>query len=197
MLVRQLQFGLDRFSDRKAGHLDRPSTPIISRNTTRGIVMKHIPLTQGKFAIVDDEDYDFLMQWRWHAQKDGNTYYAIRTENSTGAKVLMHRVILQVPRDMLTDHVNFDGLDNRRANIRQCSVAQNQYNRPPRKGCVSKYKGVSWNRGRWHAEIKRQGKTVNLGRFDTEIDAAKAYDAKAKEIQGEFAYLNFKDWGHD
>ncbi len=157
--------------------------------------MKKIPLTQGKFAIVDDEDYDWLMQWKWCAQKAGRTFYAVRSFRVAGKKikVQMHRSILNVRKGLETDHINHNGLDNRKQNLRTCTRSQNGCNLSPRKGYTSRYKGVSWNKGRWQASIKYKGKTINFSRHDSEIDAAKAYDVKAKEIQREFACLNFKE----
>lgn len=160
-----------------------------------------IPLTQGKYAIVDDEDYEWLNQWKWCVQKDYSLkkerYYAVRGARS-GEKILMHRFILGVPQDKQTDHRNHNGLDNRRENIRMCCGSENQFNAmkdTTSHSSTSKYKGVSWNiqRQKWQAQICKNRQAIHLGQFDDEINAAKAYDRKAKELFGDFAYLNLGD----
>ena len=106
----------------------------------------------------------------------------------------MHRQILNVPEGLEIDHKNHNMLDNRKYNIRTCSKAENQHNRKTQKHS-SKYKGVSWHKERrkWRTRICNNGKEFSLGLFDSEIEAAKAYDQKAKELFGEFAYLNFEE----
>lgn len=156
--------------------------------------MKRIPLTQGQFAIVDDGDYDWLMQWKWHAYRGKYTFYACRsTTRSRKAKrklLSMHRTIMAIPRGREIDHRNHDGLDNRRCNLRECSRAENQRNRLPEKGGTSKFKGTYWNKGKWQSVITCNGKYTYIGRYASEKDAAAAYNTKAKELFGEFAYLN-------
>lgn len=165
--------------------------------------MKQIPLTQGKVAIVDDELYEWLNQWKWlaHWYKNNNSFYAERIiylgggrRNPKRKAVRMHRLILRVKKGQITDHINHDTLDNRRVNLRRCTNAQNLQNQLPRKNTSSKYKGVSWYKSnkKWVASIRLNYKYIYLGCFVSEIKAAEAYDAKAKEIFGEFAYLNFK-----
>ena len=154
---------------------------------------KLIPLTQDKFAIVDAEDYGWLSKYKWHASKDRRNYYAKR--RGPHGIVTMHRVILNAPAGLVVDHINHNGLDNRKANLRLCTVAQNNRNARPCTGPnkTSKYKGVSFdkNRNRFAASIKHHRKIYFLGRFKNETDAAKAYDKAAKKYFGEFAYLNF------
>src|SRR4030065_939634 len=106
--------------------------------------MKEIKLTKGKVAIVDDEDYDWLMQWKWRINSIG---YAMRTvkKNGKARKIFMHRVILNTPSDMCSDHANHNRLDNRRCNLRICTKQQNQANAPAPKNNRSGGKGVSWN----------------------------------------------------
>ena len=159
--------------------------------------MKRIKLTQGKFALVDDCDFKWLNQWRWYAQKGRNTYYAARsTRNHTTKKqqvICMHRLILNTPTGMESDHRDGNGLKNTRSNLRICTTSQNQHNQLPQKNTGSKYKGV-WRYkkdNKWGSQIQINGKSINLGSFINEIDAALAYDAKARELFGEFAYLNF------
>ena len=104
----------------------------------------------------------------------------------------MHRVIMDAPKGMHVDHINGNGLDNRRENLRLCTNSQNHMNRKTHRDSSSKYKGVSWNKrnSKWQAYIGSGIKRKNLGYFASESDAAKAYDIKAKECFGEFARLN-------
>ncbi len=158
--------------------------------------MRHIPLTQGKFAIVDDGDYDYLMQWKWCAHKAyfSDNYYAVRNVHLTCRRsrtISMHRVVMHVPVGLHTDHINHNGLDNRKANLRICLRIQNQFNGKPRRNSASKYKGVYPSRAKWQARITCNCVRLSLGTFSSEIQAAKAYDRKAKELFGEFAYLNY------
>lgn len=157
--------------------------------------MKRIALTQGKFAIVDDGDYEQLNQHKWCAIKSGKRYYAMRSVWKKGKSifVLMHREILNVPKGVETDHINHNGIDNRKTNLRMCNRVQNRYNTKILLDKTSQYKGVSWrNRKRkWMAYIGFNYKTIYLGSFVNEIKAAQAYDQKAKELFGEFACLNF------
>lgn len=159
--------------------------------------MKRIPLTQGKFAIVDDDMFDYLNQWKWHITRNhSNIFYARRNVkvNNEWTGILMHRQILNLePSDKRrTDHENHNGFDNRRCNIRICTQSQNIANSRPHKG-TSQYKGVCWFKRvkKWTAYIKCNNKKIHLGYFNNEIDAAKAYDIKAKELFGEFANTNF------
>jgi hypothetical protein len=152
-----------------------------------------IPLTQGKFAIVDAEDYDRLNQDKWYAGKCKNTYYAGRVEG--GKTIKMHREIMHAPKGVLVDHINHNGLDNRKRNLRLCTHAQNCYNQQASATGTSKYKGVSWHKSnsKWSARIRCDRKFYNLGEFDNQMEAAMAYDDKAVELFGEFACLNFPE----
>jgi hypothetical protein len=150
--------------------------------------VKHIPLTQGQFAIVDDEDFEALTQYKWHAMKDCKTYYAARSER--GARIRMHRQIMNAPVGLEVDHINHEGLDNRRINLRLCSVSQNRMNEGrKREGVSSRYKGVCWAKAtqKWQTSIGFQGKVQYLGQFDTEEEAHAVYLTAAKRLFGEFA----------
>lgn len=150
-------------------------------------------VTQGKFAIVDAEDYGWPSQYKWFAVKSRETFYAQRFGD--GTIVGMHREIMRAPKGMVCDHKNHNGLDNRKSNLRLCTNAQNLYNKMPKKGCASRYKGVSLGNDSktWRARIGFKGRRINLGYFADEIKAAMAYDDKAAELFGEFAYLNFPE----
>lgn len=156
--------------------------------------MREIILTQGKVALVDDEDYEFISQWKWHY--DGtHGGYAIRTQRQ-GKRSLhfkMHRVIMGVTDpQILVDHRDVDGLNNQRSNLRVCSHRQNNCNKVKSKNRSSRYKGVSFYKkyGTWEAGICVNYKNIYLGRFETEEEAALAYNRKAVELHGEFALLN-------
>ena len=155
--------------------------------------VRYIPLTQGKFAIVDAEDYDWLSQYKWYASKQGTSFYACRVKGST--TVSMHREIMKAPKGLMCDHKNHNSLDNRKSNLRLCTRAQNQYNKCAKKNCLSRYKGVILRRDcrKWSARIGFNYKRIHLGHFFDEIKAALAYDNKAIELFGEFAYLNFPE----
>jgi hypothetical protein len=156
---------------------------------------REIPLTKGYVAIVDDDDHEWLSQWRWFALVGSNAVYAHRSVRIDGKRrtLRMHRAILGAPKGMGVDHIDHDGLNNTRANLRLCTQSQNLGNQRLRTDGTSAYKGVSWHtqRGKWQAHIKRDDKHKYLGLFTDEIDAALAYDAAARELFGEFAYLNF------
>lgn len=152
---------------------------------------REIPLTQGKFAIVDDADYEYLMQWKWCANFQHGIWYAVRTVRPT--LIRMHRIILDAPSGIVVDHRDGNGLNNSRSNIRLCTTSQNLHNISRIKGSSSTYKGVSWCKSRqvWEAQIKCNGISKYLGRFADELEAAKAYDEAARILHGKFARLNF------
>lgn len=151
-----------------------------------------IPLTQGKFATVDVDDYDRFSQCKWCASKShNNRFYAVRYKNNK--TIMMHRQIMNAPAGLVVDHIDGNGLNNRKSNLRICTQAQNFLNSRPRRNCGSRYKGVSlYKREKmWRVKIFHNSRTINIGQFDDEIEAALAYDRKAAELFGEFAYLNF------
>jgi hypothetical protein len=140
---------------------------------------KQIELTQGKFTTVDDEDFEYLSQWKWYATKNSKTWYAYRGKN-----IAMHREIVSCPQDMIIDHKDRDGLNNTKTNLRVCHKSDNTKNTSP--FSKSGYKGVAFNGSSYVAHINGR----HLGSFGSPEDAAKAYDIAAQEEFGEFAYLN-------
>lgn len=154
---------------------------------------KKIPLTQGKFALVDDEDYDYLNQWKWRF--DGR--YVVRTATisfKNRITIWMHRLIMGTSVNELCDHINHNTLDNQRLNLRNASTFQSAMNRRIHKNNKSGYKGVV-KRGNssWRATVDFRGKHVFCHTFPSAIAAAKAYDENALKWHGEFADLNFPD----
>ena len=158
--------------------------------------MKRIPLGNNQgFVLVDDEDYKWLNKQNWCRLKCKNSSYAKFDRRVDGKKVsfLMHRIILNAKPHQFVDHRDGNGLNNQRFNIRICTKSENGMNQKPQKGRTSQYKGVCRFRSKWQAGIKKDGKRKLLGIFSDEIEAAKAYDKKAIEFFGEFAYLNFPE----
>ena len=151
--------------------------------------MKRIPLTKGKYALVDDEDFDWLTgNWKWHLSH-GYAQTNFRPLDDERFTMKLHRLLISVPKGYEIDHINGNGLDNQRSNLRLCTHQENMRNRPKNKN-KSGYKGVYRNHAKWHAAIKHNGKKIYLGNFSKPEDAAKVYDLKAKELFGEFAMFS-------
>ena len=158
--------------------------------------MREIPLTQGKVALVDDEDYEWLAQWRWTAwtSERNKTWYARRPiwkPERRKSSIAMHHLILPIQHGQTVDHKNGNGLDNQRHNLRLATNPENQCNAGPYSSNTSGYKGVCAVGPRWRAQLQVDGRKVHIGIFDVLEDAARAYDVAARELQGEFAYQNF------
>lgn len=159
--------------------------------------MKQIQLTKGQVTLVDDGDYEWLNRWKWHAVPNHRAFYVmrnIRIAKNKKTSEQMHRLILGLkPGDKREcDHVDGNGLNNQRENLRICSLSQNSQSSRKRKGCTSKYKGVHWDRRdrKWISQAQVNEKRIRLGCFDAEVDAAKAYDTAALKYYGEFARTN-------
>lgn len=149
--------------------------------------MREIPLAGGSVALVSDEDYEKVSEYKWHKSKDGYV--------STTIRIFMHRLVLPVPDGMVADHIDGNPTNNCRENLRIATRSQNNWNqRPYSIPKTSKYKGVFYDKvlKKWRASIRCHGKREYLGSYASEDKAALAYDTRAKVLFGEFAWLNFK-----
>jgi len=160
--------------------------------------MKKIKLTQGKFTLVDDCDYEYLNQWKWYAHRCGNIFYAVRGSRKDECKkpklIRMHRVIVQRMgmEFQEVDHIDMNGLNNQRFNLRVATHQENAFNQNKYKNNTSGHKGVDWYKPyqKWRTRIMVNGKNIHLGYFDDIDDAARAYNKAAMQHFGEFARLN-------
>lgn len=139
--------------------------------------MKYINLTRGQQALVDDEDFEYLSQWKWHCTS--NKYVARRLPSKgdiQGKIVLMHRSVNKTPDGYDTDHINHDTLDNRRINLRTVTESQNLHNRPTQKNSSTGYKGVYWSKQKksWFAKVVIENKQIYLGHYANIEDAIEA-----------------------
>lgn len=160
--------------------------------------MREIELTQGQVALVDNDTFEYLNKFKWLADKIGRTWYAKRYEYNEGKRktIYMHRYIIslkqELSKEILVDHKDGDALNNLSENLRVCNKQQNQHNQKSHINSTSKYKGVSFDKSRnkWRVNICFNYKVKGVGRFETEIEAAQAYNMVAKELHGEFANIN-------
>jgi hypothetical protein len=153
-----------------------------------------IPLTKSQHALVDLEDFKWINRHKWTAYYTGRKWYAGRTER--GKAILMHRQIMHARKGRIVDHIDGNGLNNCKCNLRFCNYGQNNCNRKAG-GKSSQYKGVYFDKRRrkYYATVQYRGEQLEFGPFENEIDAARAYDRAALEYHGEFAYLNFpEEW---
>ena len=147
------------------------------------------PKFPNTFAMVDDEDFDFLNQWKWHPHKDHKWIYATRKKHKENFQI--HRFILNASLNMLVDHLDGNGLNNQKENLRVCTKQQNCFNKKKmERANGSIYKGVYKIRNKFISQIGFNYKTIVIGKFDTEIQAALAYNEAAKIYHGDFARLN-------
>lgn len=155
--------------------------------------MREITIDKKYRVLVDDADYELVSGFRWSVLIGKNGYpYAMRWVSSK--PVLMHRFLLSTPKGMVVDHINGNGLDNRRENIRICSHTENMRNRRINRNNTTGFKGVSVSLGRkkkYQASLERFGKKITFGYFEKLEDAARAYDIGARMYFGDFARTNF------
>jgi hypothetical protein len=169
----------------------------IMENRTMLSTIELVNLSKGKFAIIDIEESDLVNQYKWCINDKQNNNYAIATkviDNIRHSK-RMHRVIMRVTDpSIIIDHINHNGLDNRKSNLRRCTFAENVKHTSSRIGSNSAFLGVSFKKQRtfkmYVAQIQCDKKKFHIGYFDTDIEAALAYNKRAKELFGEFANLN-------
>jgi hypothetical protein len=151
---------------------------------------REISLPSGHAALIDEDDWEIVSPYRWRVLRTGSAAYV---QSQVGKRSLfMHRLIMAAPDRLEVDHVNHDGLDNRRSNLRLCTRSENAANKKIPENNTSGYKGVSWCawRGKWRAQIYANLVSRHLGYFDSAADAGQAYNAAAVEFFGEFACLN-------
>jgi len=163
-----------------------------------GYTYRRIYLGEGQWTILDHEDYCRLRNYKWIVYGTGHNLYAVRyklVNPKKTAYVSMHREIMKPTDDRFVDHKNCDSLDNRRANLRFATPSENIRNRRKMKNATSQYYGVGFckEENNWHCRITREGKRIRIGRFKSEIEAARVYDEAAKKYYGEFARLNFPE----
>jgi hypothetical protein len=165
--------------------------PILTGNGTA-----LVPLTKGQFATIDAQDSELVGRYQWHAQRTRTGYVAAHGEYVGRKRVrvlYMHQLLAASPDLPCVDHRDHNQLNNRRSNLRPCTYSQNAFNRKKyRVKCTSQYKGVMLYKGQWRAQIYVDKKVKPLGVFETETDAAMAYDRAASRFYGEFANTNFR-----
>ena len=168
---------------------------IVSETRIEGNVA-YVALSNGLYAFVDVCDIPKVEGHRWYALRSRKTFYAkasVKSEHGKVGTIYMHRLISDAQRGMEVDHINMDGLDNRRENLRICTPSQNRCNIGLTKANTSGVKGVDRHKGKWRARIQVKGKKIELGSFDSIEDAASAYMAAAGEVHGEFSRLGERD----
>lgn len=172
---------------------------MVYRKQKYGYDFRRIYLGEGMWTILDQKDYCRLGHFKWYVIGHRGKFYAARSVRAGKLKfktLALHREIMNQPRKKIVDHKNCDSLDNRRDNLRLATRAQNTYNRRKKKTKTSsRFIGVCFEKRtqRWAAYVMHKGKTYWLGRFKSEIEAAKARDRAAPKYHGEFARLNFPD----
>jgi hypothetical protein len=157
-----------------------------------------VPLSRGKFAVIDAADEGRVSQHAWHYRLTKGREYAVMSKGGRPGqpRLPLHRFLLGAADEVMVDHIDGDGLNNRRSNLRLATNAENSRNQKKRKvpNASSSFKGVHHHEGgKWIARITVNYRNIRLGSFDTEVEAARAYDAAARRHFGEFARVNFPD----
>jgi hypothetical protein len=154
--------------------------------------MKQIPLTRGKYAIIDDEDFTFLNQWKWYCSSSGYANRSIRLGAGGKKKIIhMHRLISNCPSGQQVDHRDLNRLNNQKSNLRICNQSQNEMNKNIRRDNTTGYRGISLNGNKYiRARINVGGRQIHLGYFPDLISAAQARDTATKKYFGEFTRVN-------
>ena len=173
---------------------------------------------EGAFTVLyDAEDHDKVSNHKWRLRKDSparpDMFYVVATidhpdgswhtcpngnKRKRQTTLSIHRLIMDAPKGMEVDHINGNPLDNRKSNLRICTRSENERNKGPLKNNTSGYKGVTRQsrinkNDKWRAQIRHNSKLIVIGLYEDKEEAARAYDKKAKELHGEYAYLNFPD----
>ena len=152
--------------------------------------MKKIPLTQGRFTIIDDEDFEEVNKYKWYVS---NEYVArMLLPANRRVQISLHRILMNPPPNLQVDHINGDTLDNRRKNLRVVTLRENVINQKLHKNNTSGYKGVSWDKKleKWETSINPNGKKIRVGFFNSLLEAVEAYNKSAIKYFGEYARLN-------
>lgn len=193
----RIESGRGKYCSRKCYDISKIGKP--TWRIHREIILKDncafVPLsTDGIFTVIDKDDIEKVNKYTWHLDKKGKQRYVIVniTYNRTTTKIYLHRFIMNCPKNMTVDHINHNGLDNRKNNLRICTNRENSINSRKRRNTSSIHKGVSWDKSmnKWQSYIKNISKKEHLGYFDDETEAAKIYNKRAIELFGEFAYPN-------
>jgi hypothetical protein len=160
-------------------------------------------LQPGIMTTIDTKNIDRISKYRWHAKwDDKGHWYRVFSKDCLGKPIILSRLIMNFPDGLLVDHINRDPLDNRESNLRICTVSENSRNRSKKNDkYYSIYKGVTYQKDckrkkPWLARIVVHDRTHNLGYFESEVDAANAYNIKAIELFGDYAYLNVANAHH-
>ncbi len=156
-------------------------------------MVREIPVSKGLVTLVDDEDYEWLSQWKWYSADFNGVMYAFRKRRG-GGSVYMHREITSAPKGMVVDHLDWDGLNNQKSNLRVVTHAENVTRSRLSRRNTSGYRGVTWLKRdrKWRAQIRdRDGRFKAIGTYSDPAEAARAYDAVAREERGDSAVLNF------
>lgn len=155
--------------------------------------MKKIKLTQGKYALVDDRDFDFLNQWKWFCHSRSGNHYVTRNlynkKNKTQKQIHMHRLIMNTPKDKIIDHIDGNGLNNQRKNLRICTQIENIKNQGKKSNNTSGFKGISLRKdtNKYRVRINVDNKCINLGNYTSKLKAYEVYCEACIKYHGEFA----------